>query len=476
MADSEVAMTWRRAVAALPSALTIVAIAAFYVFVGTAGRFRFKSVDWWETPYTNLAEGFLHGKLSMALDPDPRLAALPDPYDPNARNDIQSIQDASYFHGKFYLYFTPLPALLVDIPIKLITGRYPADAVAGTFFAVCAFLAQAAFVVRALRGRRSWLPRWLWIAFVGLANVTTFILVDVWMYEVAILSAMAFASLWAWSLLRFAQDPRPRSAALLGTFLALSIVSRPTLLVLAIPTLAMLRKRRDALALAIPLLVFGSMYGVYNYARFGSPLETGQQYQLTNVSLRTFRSCSLCTVPELGRFFNTLNQYVFRQPAMNGRFPFVALNYNEFDPDVSFPARHEEVAGMFAIAPLTILGTLAALLLWMARMRDAEPRAAMLLIGGGGWLMMFALSTCAWVTARYELDFTPGLLLGTVLAIEAGLTLLAESGFTMRPLRVLSIALASYSVMLGFLLGFTGRTQAFSRFNPELFHRIAHWF
>jgi hypothetical protein len=447
-------MKWNSA----PAIAAIVLVVAFYVFIGSVGGPRFRWVEWWESGYPNLAEGFFKGQLSLAQEADPRLAALPDPYDPNARNDIQSVHDASYYKGRFYLYFSPLPVLLVYIPVKLIAGHYPSDPIVGTFFAVCAFLAQAAFVIRAVRTRGA-----LWILFAGLAGVTTFILLDIWMYEVAILCGMAFASLWAYALLRFHETPTRRWAALMGTFLALAIASRPTLIVLgAITLVAVWKKWREAVAVAIPLLLVGTMYGAYNYARFGSPLETGQQYQLTNVSLRTFRSCSLCSGPELARFLNSVNQYLFREPAFGSKFPFAALNYNEFDPAVSFPAKHEEIGGILAIVPLAIIGSLAALF-------ALESRAAKLLIAGG-WLMLLALSTCAWVTARYELDFQPELLLGTILAIEAAPELRRRS------LRVLTVLLASYSIVFGILLGFTGRTQAFQRFNPELFNRIASWF
>ena len=459
----------------VPALVAILFVVALYVFAGSVGRYQFKRIEWWESSYASLSEGFLHGRTSLMQTPDPRLVALPDPYQPNARNGIESVHDASYYKGKFYLYFSPLPALLVYIPIKLITGSYRADILAGTIFGVCAFLVQAAFVLRALRGRKTWLPPWLWILFIGIGNLTLFILLDIWMYEVAVLCGMFFASLWAYALLRFIENATWRTAAMLGMFAALAIVSRPTLLILLLATVAPLRKRRDAIALAIPLLVIGSMYGAYNYARFGSPFETGQQYQLTNVSLREFHSCRLCTGPELGRFVNSVNQYLFRAPTVNAHFPFATLSYNEFDPAVSFPAKHEEVGGIVPIIPLTIAGTLAVILLWMGKGRTPQTRTATLLIATG-WLTMFALSTCAWVTARYELDFIPALTLGALLAVEESLTMLRDLGLRTLPLRLLTILLAFYSIGLGILLGFGGRTMAFQRFNPELFARIASWF
>lgn len=448
----------------LPVLIAILVVIAIYVFTGSVGGARFRLVEWWESSYPNMSEGFLNGKVSLMEDPDPRLAALPDPYQPNARNGIPSHHDASYFRGRFFLRFTPLPSLLVYIPVRLVAGKYPSDTIVGTIFAIVAFLAHVAFIIRALRDRRPWLPVWLWILFAGLGNVTLFILLDIWMYEVAVLCGMAFSSLWAYALLRFIEKPTWLTAALVGTFLGLAIVSRPTLLVLAVVTLFALRKR-SIIPFAVPLIVIGVLYGAYNYARFRSPFESGLQYQLTNVSLRDYPFCRLCTGPELGRFLNNVNQYLFRAPAVSAKFPFFVPSYNEYDPAVMFPAKHEEVIGVVAVIPLIVFGLFATLLVWKTS------RTATLLTAAG-WLTMFGVSTCAWMTARFELDFLPAMILGTVLAIE-------EFGVTMAralPLRVMTALLAVYSIVVGTLFGFTGRTEAFKRFNPELFERIAGWF
>ncbi|HEY0160929.1 MAG TPA: hypothetical protein VGF28_26835 [Thermoanaerobaculia bacterium] len=453
-------MWWRRAVGALPVAAAMLFVVLAYVFAGSTGRFSFPLIDWQESYYASLSEGFLSGRVSMAHVPDPALVAVPDPYLPELRKGVPSLHDASYFEGRYYLYFTPLPALLAYIPVKLVAGRYPSDALVGTLFAIGAFLAQAAFLLRAVRNRR-----WFWILFAGVGNITLFLLVDIWMYEVAAFCGMFFASLWAYALLRFHQNATWRTAALLGTFLALSIAARPTLLILGVVTLFALRNWRHAVALAVPVLLVGSMYAAYNQARFRSPFETGQQYQLTNVALRDYPACRLCTGPELGRFFNSVNQYLFRAPSVNARFPFVALSYNEYDPAVMFPAKHEEVGGVLAVIPLVGAGALL-LLLVPARDRTAT------LLTGAGWLTLFGLSTCAWITARYELDFLPAMVLGSIVAIESGLAQLNPS----RLARAVVTLLAVYSIVVGTLLGFTGRTQAFNRFNPELFQRISGWF
>jgi len=58
---------------------------------------------------------------------DPRLAALPNPYDPNARAALFYPWDASYFGGHYYLYHSALPVLLGYVPLKYLRYRYAPD-------------------------------------------------------------------------------------------------------------------------------------------------------------------------------------------------------------------------------------------------------------------------------------------------------------------------------------------------------------
>ena len=119
------------------SLAAIVAVLAAYAYFGGNGKFAFGLISWRESYYASLAEGFLRGQLSMAHEPPPALAQLPDPYIHAARKaaGIRPLWDASYFEGKYYLYYSPVPALLFHIPLRLVTGGYPRDTLATTFFA-----------------------------------------------------------------------------------------------------------------------------------------------------------------------------------------------------------------------------------------------------------------------------------------------------------------------------------------------------
>src|SRR5687767_3100512 len=114
-------MTGERSMSAILTAVAILFVLYAYTFFATYGHFHFHSRPW-DLPggrpadayYASLAEGFLRGQLSMAHEPHASLMAMPHPYNMEARDAAQVpyLWDASYFDGRYYLYFTPLPALL----------------------------------------------------------------------------------------------------------------------------------------------------------------------------------------------------------------------------------------------------------------------------------------------------------------------------------------------------------------------------
>jgi hypothetical protein len=204
--------------------LSILVVLAVYAFFAGDGRFNFRRLGTWqESNYASLAQGFLRGQLNLERWVNPQLIALPYPYDLKSREGIHYEWDVSYLNGKYYLYSSPLPAILGYMPIRILRRGYPPDSFVALFFCAWAFLASVAFARRALAGRTLNIPFSLWVLFIGLGNVTLFVLVTVHMYEVAIVCGMAMTVTWALALLRYNESPSPGRAAWLGLWLALSI-------------------------------------------------------------------------------------------------------------------------------------------------------------------------------------------------------------------------------------------------------------
>jgi hypothetical protein len=467
----------RRFAGVLSTAAAVLFVLAAYAFFASTGTWELRRVNWPESFYAGQVEGFLLGQLNLRHEPDPALAKLANPYEMKQREGLPFSWDASYYKGKYYLYFSPVPALLFTLPFKLVGQGYPSDPLTMTFFVMWAFLASVAFLGRAVRHIEGvkHIPFPVWVLLAGVGNAIPFTLIEVRVYEVAVACGMAMSATWAYTLLRFLERPSWRTAALMGLFLALTIATRPNMIVLiAVAAIAMFLSgaRRTMIAAAIPLFVIGSAYAVYNYQRFGWPFETGLSYQLTTKPMQDETPCRLCSASDFSRFMNTLMHYVFYPPKFVSTFPFADLRYNDVDRATSFPARSEQVAGIAALTPLSLLGSLLALLLVLAkRGRDTGTRAAFFVLAAA-WIGLLTLSTCRWVTVRYSLDFAGLMLLGAILAIEQGLTFLREAGVSIRPLRVLVILLAIYSIVTGLLLGFAGTRMAFKNNNTELFEAL----
>jgi hypothetical protein len=475
----------RRFRAHAPTALAIAVVLAAYAWFAGGASFNFPRINWDQSYYASLSEGFFHGHLYMAYQPDPRLMALPFPYDYKAREGkVDYVWDASYFNGHYYLYFSPLPALIFYMPYRLLRTGYPRDALAAAVFATWALLAAVGFVRRALAlmGRRPRIPLPIWILMIGFGNVTLFHLMDIRVYEAAILAGSAMSATWAYALVRYIESPSVSRAAWMGVWLALAISVRPNLLVLLTVTAYVLwdgfsTRARRVIAAAVPLAIVAAMLFGYNYARFGQFLESGHTYQLTFVPMEGKRVCSLCTPAEGARFVNMALEYVFWAPAVRSKFPWVNLQFANPDPATSFPMGAEQILGIAPLVPLALVATLFAALLLMRRGAtiDRGTRAGMLLMLGS-WLILFGLSTCWWIVSRYSLDFMYLMTAATAVCIEAGLEWLDSLGMRMRALRAAVIALACYTIILGFIIGLGGEEGPFKRLHPEKFEKIARLF
>ena len=473
------------------TAAAILFVLSAYAYFASYGRFEFRSRTWdagggrpADAFYASLAEGFRRGQLGLAHKPVPELMAMPHPYDYEARTQgkVQDLWDASYFNGRYYLYFTPLPALLFYLPHAVVYGAYPGDQLAAAVFAAWAFIAAAFFLKRAI-GDRPHIPLPLWIVMLGLGNVVPFIMVFSRTYEVAALCGAAMTATWAWSVLRYLSSPATSRLIWMTIWLGLSIAARPNLGILlpvAATAIVMATPRakliKTALIASIPLAIIGSALLVYNYARFHDPFEFGIRYQLTYHNMAEHRVCGLCSRPEALRAINNLSLYLFSPPYIGGDFPYADLSTQILDWDVSFGERSEEVGGLAPVIPLAMVGSVFGMLIALRKEpNDTSTRAALLVLSAG-WLALVGLSTCWFVTARYEVDFMLLITAGAIICIERGLTLLKSMDVSVLPLRIAAIVLACYSTLLGILIAFKGTGDEFGKSNPELFKRLSELF
>jgi hypothetical protein len=381
-----------------------------------------------------LMHGFLSGHLHLMRPVSPGLLTAENPYDPAKRPPNVGMHDMSYYRGHYYLYFGVTPVVTLFLPFRLLTGVELPLKLALWILAYGGFLAGASVW---LSVRRRYYPAsGLAVALLGLLILGVVSLVPALVrrpsfWELPIASGYGFSMLAVAGIYGALHSRRP-AWWLAGAAMAmgLAVGSRPTYVfgcaLLAVPLIWFWwRGRREArwswwpgrswwwlaAVVAVPLGLLGAGLALYNYLRFGNPLEFGLKYQLTNnyeMMVRHFR----------WRFIPFNTYLYFFAPAQWGRyFPFVHFVHPPRQPDGYYG--WEYVWGAAVNLPIVWLALLAPWASWRRGGADGGR------LGALGWAVgvFFAVQTGTLLcfntsTVRYTADFMPAL------ALAAGLGLL----------------------------------------------------
>ena len=417
---------------AVGMALCCLLVAADYVWLAGLGSNAAFAAH--TSYYDQLASAFLHGHLYFDAKPDPALLALQDPYDPGQRSGVSFPLDVSLYRGKYYLYFGPVPSLLLLIARPLVQGPVEDGQLVLP-------LSLGLFVVQALLITRLWKRFFPSISpglvaaallFAGLAAPFSYILGKADVYSAAIVAGQFFLIAGLYFLVDALGSERLHiwRFALVGLLWAAALGSRITLILpVGLMTLVILiaelgRNREAGLSsAAIPaigalLLLLGLGTGSlawYDWARFGSPTETGITYQLAGPNLEANRAnfFSRAYVPQ------NLYNYLINPPTWTAGFPFLHSATGASKtvlrrlalPDFYHASR---ITGVLYTAPFLILGLVPAIEA-LRRRTNAPPSSTF------RWLLLvlyvcFASSLVFflvffWAAERYLLDFLPCLVL-----------------------------------------------------------------
>ena len=239
--------------------------------------------------YPLLADAFLAGQTSLLIHPPPEMLALPDPYDPEANANYR-LHDASLYHGKYYLYFGPTPAIVLFLPYRVLTGSHLPTRIAVALFCNLGF-AFSCLLLFVLARHQEWdLPGWLAsFAVLSMGSVpgVAFLLIRPSFYEIAIGAGYCFVMAGFLFFARGVLSERPRAGPLAtaGLCFGLAAGCRPDLCVLAVlmAALVVIRFRfykGPVLAFLVPAAACGILLAIYNFVRFDNPLEFGIRYTL----------------------------------------------------------------------------------------------------------------------------------------------------------------------------------------------------
>lgn len=365
------------------------------------------------------------GRTYLSQAPDPRLAALADPWDPAQRlkAGIGALIDASYYRGRYYLYFGIVPFALLLVPYYRATGHLLGAHAAVFVFALAGVWSQLA-LLRFLAARRyPGLGRFSFFLIAAAIMTGNQILPHFWSPDIhdveivagyAFLSAAVAAASFSWA------SPRHRCGwlALASGLGGLASGCRPdclfgscavaaAALALGWPACDAGDRRRLALSACLPLAGVLGLLLAFNAVRFGNPLEFGFRYQIldpgTNHHAQAFWTM---------RFepFN-LREYLGARPRLGRFFPFI-LDAAGFQG--GFPRGYkgvDMVHGWLWTMPVLWLLPLALLFL---REAFAPARAAAVIALAAGLANLATLCGLDSAQFRYAADAAPSLELAAV--------------------------------------------------------------
>ena len=461
------------------------------------------------TPYSQYfnrqADAFLAGQLDLLEKPPAAFTTLSNVYDWKQRDGIDYLWDASYFNGKYYLYWGPVPALIAA-GIKLFHPGVVEDQVLILIFVSGLSLVMGALFTCLRRRYFPSTPSWMSLLFTltSLFAVQVFWLVnrpDV--YEAAIASAQLFLWLGIYGALRALEKETVSQGWLwlAGFGFGAAVGSRfssvlAVIFASAVIAVTLFKRQKSSgfkilswIAFGFPLACFAAGLAAYNFARFGSILESGMRYQLTGdvVPADFWQIFSIQYL--LPNAYSSLVRPLGTTP---GQFPFFSTPFILDNMWPNFIHRvktyyfGEPVAGILAAIPflwmliLLPLRWLRRLLNWIhekvQHQTNLIPSWVLWLMVGITLVQMCVTLSFAQATMRYVADFAILAITCTVLLVDASIENLKHSPGWRRLVILLSTLLCISAIMIGLLTNMQGADYRFEKDNPDLYNRIAEIF
>ncbi len=437
--------------------------------------------------YNLLVDGFRKGSLALDVPVPDALKNSANPWDPAQRPPGIALHDASYFNGRYYLYFGVVPAVLLFWPFLALTGYAFPFSLATAVFVAGAFLGACGLWLTILREcfpRAALLTKLAGPAILGLCGGQLLLARRSSIWEMPIAAGHFFMICLVASAYAALRSRRPWAAlAAAGLSLGLAIGCRPPLAA-AGPALAFIvikagwvgpdrrarlaRLLKSLLSSTLPFLAVVTCLLTYNWRRFGSPFEFGLNYQLTGAYEAKAHHFMLRFAP-----FN-LSAYFLRMPQWGRYFPFLHPLSRVTPPDGYYGM--EFVYGALSVCPVIFGGLFSAgILIRRKDTVEASMIRFLLLVAVGTTFVLACFNTAA---ARYGTDFLPWCLWVALLGwawLEAWYDGCRGRSFA----RPLSLSLFGVGVALSLFLTFVQSAALhgvlLSR-NPGAYHRLSRIF
>lgn len=235
--------------------LFLFSIVSSFLVITTAAKYN------WDYSLSLLAGQFLHKHISIAPA------------------KVMPLGDISLYGGRFYLYFGPLPSIIL-MPFVLIFGKNFPQVFLGIASLMVSFFAVFSISKSFKFNRIDSL--WLSVFFVFSTVLLSSALINISAYQVEVLG-VPFILL---ALNEYFSKKRP---VLIGILLGLAIMTRLTLILsVAFFIFEYFQKKfslKSLLLFLIPVIIFSGVIAGYNYIRFHSFFDTGYTH---SVALKSF--------------------------------------------------------------------------------------------------------------------------------------------------------------------------------------------
>ncbi len=436
--------------------------------------------------YTQLADGFNKGHLYLDREPGKALLEAVDPNDPNNRPAFSDeVWDLSLYKGRFYLYWGPIPSLLIA-PLQRLLAKPITDIYLVYFFAAGLLIFNSLIILKLWRRFFPQLSAWIvfpCIPLIGFIAPIPWSLNIPQVYEAAIGAGQFFLIGGAYfALLAFEEDSLNKKYLFLaGLFWACSVGSRAINVFSVIFFAALIsfwiakdsrkplnRKKyiQEVSAIFIPLGLGALAIGWYNWARFDSPFEFGLRYQITVFNLN--KHMDWVFRPEY--FSLNLYNYLFQPFEMISKFPFIKPIINTNFPETYFYAAGP-VTGLLFGAPFLIFISG----LFFAKKKEHSPTYYFFiyLLAGSLIINLLTLLYYFFSQTRFLVDLISQITLLAILGYWQWVTNISKKNIVLSKIFItMGNLLVIISISIGLLLSFSSETNRMETLNPQLIEKI----
>ena len=459
--------------------IVFLSVAIFYVWTVRSTGYELslghKQMDY----YNLLIDGWLDGHLYLKVDVPEALLKVSNPYDPTLRPTGIALHDASFYKGKYYIYFGAVAAATVMFPFRMITQMDLPLPLTVILFAYTSYLVSCTLL---LSIRKNCFPKsssqaaLISTLVLGLVSLSPILLRRPQMWELPTTAGSCFAVIalyWLWKSLNHLN--KYIYVSLFSVFIGLAIASRPTYIVgvplLSLPVIYGYKQKGNfsvitLVAAIIPLSVIGILVGVHNYLRFDNFFEFGQNYQLS------FDYESKVTHFSLHYLGFNVWRYFFSVAHVYKYFPFISPADLPLKPKGM--GGNDDVYGLFTHLPilwLSIIPVLSVLTLRkVVSVLHAWLISPLVLFLG----LSFILCCFFGSMSRYSAELTPPLtVLSCVGILQLENSLLNTKRFIRKSVQIICITAALISCSFVCLYSFQINRYIAER-NPSEYKSLAH--